>query len=42
MALGLRKPKKAILGGVFAGEIESIGKEVKLFKKGDQTDKCDV
>jgi NADPH:quinone reductase and related Zn-dependent oxidoreductases len=36
IALGLRKPKKPILGGVFAGEIESIGNEVKLFKKGDQ------
>jgi NADPH:quinone reductase-like Zn-dependent oxidoreductase len=36
MALGLRKPKTAILGSVFAGEIVLVGKEVKLFKKGDQ------
>jgi len=36
IALGLRKPKKAIPGMIVAGEIESVGKEVKHFKKGDQ------
>jgi NADPH:quinone reductase-like Zn-dependent oxidoreductase len=36
LALGLRKPKKAILGGELAGKIESVGKDVTLFKKGDR------
>ena len=34
--LGLRKPKRKILGMELAGEIESLGNDVQLFKRGDQ------
>ncbi len=34
--VGLTKPKNPILGTEFCGEIEKVGKEVSLFKKGDK------
>ncbi len=36
MYFGFTKPKITILGSEFAGEIESVGKDVKSFKQGDQ------
>jgi NADPH:quinone reductase-like Zn-dependent oxidoreductase len=34
--LGIRRPKRAVLGMELAGEIESVGRDVTRFKQGDQ------
>lgn len=36
LAFGPFKPKKTILGSYFSGEVETVGKDVSKFKKGDQ------
>jgi NADPH:quinone reductase-like Zn-dependent oxidoreductase len=34
--VGLRRPRRGVLGSELAGDIESVGKEVTRFKEGDQ------
>ena len=36
LMLGLTRPRNPILGNLVAGEIESVGKDVKQFRQGDQ------
>ncbi len=35
LMIGITRPRKSIIGLVFSGEIESIGKDIKRFKQGD-------
>jgi len=35
VAMGITKPRKQVLGGYFAGEVESVGRDVSKFKQGD-------
>ena len=36
IAMGVTKPKKQLLGGYFAGVVETVGKDVSKFKPGDE------
>jgi len=36
IALGITRPKRAILGAYFSGEVEAIGEAVTKFRKGDR------
>ncbi|MGB5510816.1 MAG: NAD(P)-dependent alcohol dehydrogenase [Woeseiaceae bacterium] len=36
LALGVRKPRRQILGGYFSGEVETLGKDVTEFSEGDR------
>lgn len=36
LAIGFTKPRKSVFGAVVAGDIEAVGKDVKLFREGDQ------
>lgn len=40
LALGIFKPRRHVLGGYFAGEVELVGKNVTKFNKGDQVFGC--
>jgi len=40
IASGILKPKNPILGTELAGEIEEVGRDITLFKKGDQIFGC--
>lgn len=40
IALGVTRPKRQILGGYLAGEVESVGQDVRDFAPGDQVVAC--
>lgn len=40
IALGIRKPRRPILGSYFSGTIDTIGENVTTFKKGDKVFGC--
>lgn len=40
IVMGITKPRNQILGGYFAGEIESVGEDISKFRKGDQVFGC--
>ena len=41
LMLGVRRPKRTIIGSDLAGEIEAVGKDVRLFSEGDQVNGID-
>lgn len=40
IVMGLKKPKRSILGRYFSGEVDAVGTDVSKFKKGDQVFGC--
>ena len=36
LASGFKRPRRPVWGAVFAGDVEAVGKNVKLFREGDQ------